>query len=554
MRISICTFAFICIAFSSFSQSLPDSTSKKIDSLFKQWDIKTSPGCAVAVVRNDSIIYAKGFGMANLEYSIPNAPETIFHMASVSKQFTGYAIVLLAKQGKLKLDDDIRKYLPWFPDMKKKITILHLLNHTSGIRDQWQLLAISGTRLNDVITQDHIVKILSKQKELNFNPGERYVYSNSGYTMLAEIVKSVTGQTLRKFCDSAIFKPLKMNSTHFHDNAEEVVKNRAYSYNRIDSANFANSILSYSNAGATSLFTNANDLSKWIMNFYTPVAGDRQDIEQLTTKGKLNSGKELSYALGIVSDKQDGWKRFSHSGGDAGFRTYMSVFPDLKMGFLVFSNDGAFNPGGKAYEMSRLFVINTAKKGAQANKPSDSSLAIIKDTNAYKKFTGSYISDEGLNFSFKLKDNKMYVGAGPQDFLLSKTPNDTFSVIAFPQVKFLFDKTNGSLNLFENENTVKLNKYKVDTNITVQQLQAYAGTYYCPELDCKYNIIVKNKKLVLTNNKYTDATVNILGSDHITTDHWWMGHLLVTRDANKKITGFKVNDGRVLGLKFNKIN
>jgi hypothetical protein len=190
----------------------------------------------------------------------------------------------------------------------------------------------------------------------------------------------------------------------------------------------------------------------------------------------------------------------------------------------------------------------------QTNKLSDSSLAIIKDTNAFKKFTGNYISDEGLNFSFKLKNNKMYVGAGPQDFLLSKTPNDTFSVIAFPQVKFLFNKTNGSLNLFENENTIKLNKYKADTSITVQQLQSYTGTYYCPELDCKYNIIVKDKKLVLTNNKYNDAKVNILGSDHITTDHWWMGHLLVTRDANKKITGFKVNDGRVLGLKFNKIN
>src|SRR5205814_1127204 len=187
--------------------------------------------------------------MANLEYNIINTPQTIYHMASVSKQFTAYSIVLLAQQGKLNLDDDIHKYLSWFPDLKKKITIRNLLNHTSGIRDQWQLLAISGTRLDDVIKQDHIIKILSKQRALNFKPGDQYSYSNSGFTMLAEILKSVTGQSLRKFTDSAIFKPLGMNNTHFHDDYTEIVKNRSYSYNRIDSTHLSNSILSYSNVG-----------------------------------------------------------------------------------------------------------------------------------------------------------------------------------------------------------------------------------------------------------------------------------------------------------------
>jgi CubicO group peptidase (beta-lactamase class C family) len=223
--------------------------------------------------------------MANLEYGIPVTPETIFHMASVSKQFTAYSIVLLAKQGKLQLDDDIHKYLSWFPDLKEKITIRNLLNHTSGIRDQWQLLAISGTRLDDVITQDHIIKILGKQEALNFNPGEQYSYSNSGFTMLAEIVHSISGQSLRQFTDSAIFKPLGMNNTHFHDDYTEIVKNRSYSYQRKDSIHYTNSILSYSNAGATSLFTNINDMSKWIMNFYDHKVGDQKVINLLPQKG-----------------------------------------------------------------------------------------------------------------------------------------------------------------------------------------------------------------------------------------------------------------------------
>src|SRR6478736_4928850 len=168
----LCIATFIAISISA--QPLPDSITKKIDSLFLQWNTKNTPGCAIGIVRNDSLIYAKGYGMANLEYAIPNTPATIFHMGSVSKQFTAWSILLLERQGKLHLDDDIHKYLLWFPDLKEKITIRNLLNHTSGIRDQWQLLAISGTRLDDVITQDHIVKLLSKQQALNFKPGEKY--------------------------------------------------------------------------------------------------------------------------------------------------------------------------------------------------------------------------------------------------------------------------------------------------------------------------------------------------------------------------------------------
>ena len=150
------------------AQVLPDSVMKKADGLFAKWNTPNTPGCVIGIVRNDSLIYAKGYGLANMEYGIPNTPETIYHMASISKQFTAYAIVLLAQQGKLKLDDDVRKYLSWFPDLKEKITIRHLLNHTSGIRDQWQLLVISGTKLDDVIKQEHIVKLLSKQRALNF--------------------------------------------------------------------------------------------------------------------------------------------------------------------------------------------------------------------------------------------------------------------------------------------------------------------------------------------------------------------------------------------------
>jgi len=218
---------------------------------------------------------------------------------------------------------------------------------------------------------------------------------HSGFTMLAEIVKSVTGKSLRQFTDSAIFKPLGMNHTHFHDDYTEIVKNRAYSYKRERNAGFSNDILSYSNAGATSLFTNINDLSRWVTNFYNPKVGRPADIEQLVQKGKLNNGGELTYALGISSDTYKGWKQYSHSGGDAGFRTYVTVFPDLKMGFMVFSNLGDVNTYEKTYQMVDLFIRDTATM-TRASPPSiDSTRAMIKDESRSKEFTGDFIADDG---------------------------------------------------------------------------------------------------------------------------------------------------------------
>ena len=559
MKIKLALVFFLAIPFNTIqlsAQSIPDSTIKKIDSLFTKWNIVNSPGCTVGVVRNDSLIFSKGYGMANLEYAIPNTPATVFHMASVSKQFTAFAIVLLAAKGKLQLDDDIRKYLSWFPDLKEKITIRHLLNHTSGIRDQWQLLAISGTRLDDVITQDHIVKILGQQRALNFKPGEKYSYSNSGFTMLAEIVKSVSGQTLRAFTDSAIFKPLGMNNTHFHDDYKEIEKNRSYSYDRIDSVHFSNSVLSYSNAGATSLFTNIPDLSKWVMNFYDHKVGTQKDIDQLTQKGKLNSGKELTYALGIAVDKYKGWRQYSHGGSDAGYRAYLSAFPDLKMGFLVFSNLGDVNTGANVYAIADLFIKDsTQKKEEDKKEPRDSIAALLKDTLPMKNFLGDYIGDDGLPFSFDMKGGKLYYHIYDDNNFLVKEQKDTFSIPSAPEVKFVFGikAKDTTVDIFTPDQSYHLKKYVKDTTQTDETLKKYTGIYYCPELDCKYGIQLKDHHLKLTNAKYSDTKLTLVGGDHLTSDYWWINHLLMIRDSKKNITGFEVNSGRIMHLKFNKI-
>ncbi|MPR37202.1 serine hydrolase domain-containing protein [Salmonirosea aquatica] len=424
----------------AFSQSLPPKTIWQIDSLFSTWTSNTSPGCTIGIVRNDTLVYAKGYGMANLEYDVANTPETIFHVASISKQFTAWSVLLLAREGKLNLTDDIHKYLPCFPDLKAKITIQHLLNHTSGIRDQWQLLAISGTRLDDVVTQDQIIKVLAKQRALNFTPGDQYNYSSSGYTMLAEIVKSVTGQTLRQFADSAIFKPLKMTNTHFHDNGAEIVRNRSYSYNRMEETHFTNSTLSCSTAGATGLLTNIVDLAVWVTSLCNPVKADQQTVEMLTKKLALNSGERLTYASGITVNTFKGWKQYAHGGSDAGFRTHMAVFPEKKMGFVVLSNVGDFDPDARVHALADLFLEEN--KMEPKRESAYSPARVLADTLGLAKLAGNYIGDDGLPLSFEKKGTGLYSHLFDQTALLQQDSPNNFSLGGADRARFIF-KTDG---------------------------------------------------------------------------------------------------------------
>ncbi len=289
----------------------------------------------------------RGYGSANLEYRVPITPQTPFHVASVSKQFTGFAIVLLALEGKLSLDDDIRKHLEEVPDFGTPITIRHLIHHTSGLRDQWETLAMSGWRLDDVITREHILKMVARQRELNFPPGSEHMYCNTGYTLLAEIVARVSGQSFAEFTSERIFKPLGMTNSHFHDDHEMIVPGRAYSYSKGEHG-YRNSVLSYANVGATSLFTTAEDLARWLLNFEDPQVGGSDGIAMMLEPGVLNDGKKLNYAFGLVHSKRKGLDVVSHGGSDAGYRTVVIHLPQKRLGVVVLSNLAAFNPANAA--------------------------------------------------------------------------------------------------------------------------------------------------------------------------------------------------------------
>ena len=536
------------------AQSLPDFITKKIDNLFTKWNTTASPGCVVGVIRNDSLIYAKGFGMADLEHAIPITRSTIFYMASVSKQFTGYSIVLLARQGKIKLDEDIHVYLPWAPDFGKKITVRNLLNHTSGLRDDISLAEISGLGMDGMLTQDLAINIIKRQRTLNFNPGEQYAYSNSNYVLLAEIVKAACGLGFRAFADSAIFKPLGMTNSHFQDDYSELIKGRAFSYGALDSSHFNNIYQNVYTLGDGGLFTNLTDMAKWASNFTNPTAGDEKDITQLTEKGKLNKGEQINYALGISVGEYKGWREFSHGGGLAGYRTFVSIFPDLKMGFLVFSNVGNFNSTSKAHELADLFIVG---KTTTEKVLTDSAMSVLKDTVLVKKLAGNYISDNGFQFTFRLSGGRAYIDRDGQSNLLRQNDKDTFSFVANPKIKFYFGKSSDkkTAGLFIPPGQLPQPFKKYDSNIkqTDEILKNYAGNYYSQELDCSYYIVVKKHQLLLTSNKYNDTEIVLAGEDNLIDKSGKLSHLKIIRNKKNNIKGFEVNSGRVMHLVFDKI-
>lgn len=466
----------VCFCWGSLicSAQLSSDEQKRIDMIFDKWAGKDLPGYSIAITKNGKQVYSKGYGAANLEYGIPNNPSTIFHIASESKQYTAFCMVLLARQGKLAIDDDVRKYLPYVPDFGKTITIRHLITHTSGLRDQWQALNIAGWQSDDVITQAHVVKMVSRQKDLNFAPGERMLYCNTGYTLMAEIVKKVTGKTLRRFAADEIFRPLGMTNTHFHDNHTEIVRNRAYSYRPLDSLHFANAPLNYATVGATSLFTTVEDEAKWLINYETGKVGGKEAIEQMYEKGVLNNDTALDYAFGLTIDSYKGWKRIGHGGADAGYRSYTCRLPEAGLGFIVFSN------------------MSTGSCQAMAMKMAD---VLVK----------------------------------------AKTLTEP------PPAKVSFD-------------TPPPKPTQTYAPLLPGELAALAGIYYSDELEAVYEIVFADNKLVIKHRKYGDSKLEYTGNMNFTTDYSFMKYLCFSKDSNGSTTGFEVNSGRVLHLKFRKIN
>lgn len=531
------------------------SAGKTLDWFVAQRVPADAPGLALAVVQDGRVVFQRGWGLASLDYGVPITPSTVFHVASVSKQFTAFAITLLAQQGKLSVDDELRKHLPEIHDFGKPITLRHLLHHTSGLRDQWDLLALAGWRLDDVITQEDILTMLRRQRELNFAPGEEEVYCNSGYTLLAEVVGRVSGKPFVEFTRDAMFRPLGMTNTHFHLDHEEVVRNMAYSYSPRSGGGYGKNVLSYANVGATSLFTTVEDLARWIANFEDAKVGGPEVRRQMQDKGKLNGGKEINYGFGLSIGELRQARTISHGGADAGYRSYLLWLPDHHLGVALLSNLGTMDVGGMAHMAAEVFL-----QGKLAPLPSRTQLAAADQqampaypviSSVLERYAGRYRGGSGRVISIVREGDRLEgdISAGSMQTLTPTAEHEFFVAETKARVVFAkLDSGKAAQYTVELDGEKRVYERLDPADEVPPTLPDYAGHYLSDELEMSCAVQVKEGRLVLQHRRHGEILLRPVARDRFSGSN--LGSLQFERDSGGKVTGFKVTTGRVRNLRF----
>ncbi len=363
--IKIVVAAWLILAMVGPVAAAADETTDKVDKLFAAWDKTTSPGAALAVIKDGRIVYERGYGMAKIEDGIVNTPDKVFDIGSVSKQFTAACVAFLVREGKIGLDDDIRKYLPEMPAYGKPVTVRHLLHHTSGLRDYNALLSLAGFRPeSDSPTVEEALEIVRRQKKLNYAPGEEYSYTNTGFFLLSQIVERVSGKSLNAFAREKIFGPLGMSQTLIQDDHTQVIRDRATGYTRGEKG-FAISMSNWDETGDGNVYTTVRDLYLWDQAFYTGAALGKDLVEMLQTTGTLNSGKKIDYAWGLVVTEYKGLKVVEHGGAWVGFKAALVRFPEQRFSAIVLANLDAMDPAGLAFKVADIYLAGQMKEPAK---------------------------------------------------------------------------------------------------------------------------------------------------------------------------------------------
>jgi CubicO group peptidase (beta-lactamase class C family) len=528
--------------------NLPDAVVARIDSAFSGISGVGTPGCAIGLSQNGKTVLTRAYGMANLEYAVPNSSETIFESGSVAKQFTAAAVELLVQDGKLSLDDDIRKYVPEVPNFGKKIVIRNLLTHTSGLRDQWGLLDIKGmgpgTQVHSLNT---ILDLVAHQKALNFDPGAEYLYSNTGYVLSAIIVQRVSGMPFATFTQERLFTPLGMTNTQWRDDFRRVVKNRATAYDP-SGRTFAQDMPFTNVHGNGGLLTTVGDLMKWNAFLDSPsvlgAAGPAM-VQAMTTPMTLNSGKHITYALGLDVTMREGMREISHSGSTAGYRTWLARYPDEHASVAVLCNaGGGANPTALGTTSALALLDRPRAVVAQAG----ASVTPLPAAEL-ERYTGLFRGPNPELLAKFVVRNGQLVAALPNNRAVTPSGADRFRAGASDLV-FRMDKGKvKDLLQINGADSIIFRPLPLATP-SAKELASYSGSYWSEELDTRLNVQARDSVLVLKRRPADEIILRPTFPDGFSAQG--LGSLVFSRDKNGKITGFGVWAGRVRDVRFTK--
>src|SRR5688500_2141012 len=533
LQFSIAVLSLAAIAGARAADSVPEAS---VDAQFSAWNAET-PGCAVGVAKQGRIVLEKAYGMADLEHGVPNRPDTIFEAGSVSKQFTAAAVLLLAHDGKLSLDDPVRRHIPELPDYAAPVTIRQMLHHTSGLRDWGSIEWIAGwPRGTRAYTHAHVLDILQHQRALNFPPGTQWSYSNSGYNLSAIIVSRVSGESFAEFTRKRIFEPLGMTRTSWRDDFTRIVKDRAIAYAESD-GRYAQDMPFENVHGNGGLLTAVGDLMRWNENFVTPKVGDAGFIHLMQTSGMLGNGRETGYAYGLALASHKGLAEFRHSGTTGSYRAYLARIPENHLSVAVLCNAGHSMPRQSLHAVADLYLADALKLDAPP-KPAALSAAELDG------FTGLYRNElRGDTFRIVRDGATLRLGDGTPLIALSRqrlTDGDELVLDFGDSGSGHMDDGSGS--------SIPIQRVR-DVQPTVDALAPYAGDYESDEADAKFMVRLRGDALALTASPDRSYALSPLYADAFDSE---IGTIIFRRNRNR-VTGFSVVEDRVWDLRFRRV-
>ena len=535
------------------AQALPDSLLRRVDSVFADYDRTDQPGCVLGVYRDQRMAYARGYGMANLELGIALSPQSFLDIGSTSKQFAAYAIGLLEQDGKLRRTDPVRTYLPELGTYAEAITVEQMLQHTSGLRDYLVLMSLAGYRTEDWTDARDALGLIARQREANFAPDSEWLYSNTGYFLLAEIVQRVSGKSLRAFAAERIFGPLGMRGSHFHDDHAMVVPGRATGYSPKDEGGFGIDMSDFEQTGDGAVLTSVEELLRWDANFYTGQVGGMDLVRRQQQPGALADGKPIEYASGLFISKYRGQPTVSHGGAWAGYRAELLRFPDQRTSFAVLCNRGDANPTRRAERVADvvLAAVLEPARAADARPGAAAATPVSLPRESLSQRAGIWKGRAtGEVRVIELAGDGLVLKMG-RDLPLVPLSVDRFSILESYSIRF--ETENGKPVLVPEQDVLGKDRFDLVPAFRpgVAELAAFAGNYYAPELDVTWRITADSAGLRAELRGRELAKLRPTYQDHFSSQQG--SSLAFHRGKGGRVTGFSVQAGRVRNIVFTRV-
>jgi CubicO group peptidase (beta-lactamase class C family) len=525
----------------------------RIDSLFAAFGPET-PGCAVGVYRAGRMVFAKGYGMADLERRVPITPRTVFDIGSVSKQFTAAAIVLLAQQGKLSLDDDVRRFVPELPVYEDTVTVRHLLHHTSGLADYSGLLRVSGVRYDDVSTPAQALAAIARQRTLQFRPGTRHQYNNSGYFLSSLIVERVTGQSLREFARAQLFEPLGMSATQFLGSYDDLVRDRALAYSSRATGELRTDLPRWLQLGDGAVLTTVEDLLRWDQQFFHPTVGGAPFVATMETLGRLNDGTPLRYALGLYVSEYRGARIVHHGGAWGGYRADLLRFPEHRFSVAVLCNFGDLQPDLLTRAIADVYLDAVLQPLAvhTTASPASAEQGIVLSAEQLSHFAGTYAVDANGRFrTFAVRENQLVEVDGTQVYPLTARGNDRFDDPQI-EVQFSADAARAEITIKQTGQRIPITRYEQDA--TPHELSTIAGRYVNDQLDVVWTLVARPTGLVLEFRNGEQHPLDRGAVDGYVARTFGAVMLELQRDSSHAVTHFVAHAGPLGRLVFRRMD